>query len=154
MLSRDDVFAAVIILITLQSVCQLGKYWPNGYGPFFHCPHHQRSYSGKIGICSLSALHCLGRLQPLHIRELMSSRLLAVEHTGWGPKNKATCTKPQGQTHHVELAPDDSPFPQCQGELLHQWELPGNHGLMLPKENREMLPSPQVDHHCFPWWRS
>lgn len=55
----------------------------------------------------------------------------------------------QGQTHHVELAPDDGPFPQCRGELLYQWELPGNHSLVLPKENREMLPSLWVDHRGF-----
>lgn len=75
-------------------------------------------------------------MYPIPCRQLRRCWHLAAEQTGREPRNDATSFKTQGKAHHIELAPDDSPFSQRRRELLHQRELPGNHGLMLPKENQ------------------
>lgn len=36
--------------------------------------------------------------------------------------------------HHIELSPDDGPFPQRGGDLLDQGQLVGDHSLMLAEE--------------------
>lgn len=36
--------------------------------------------------------------------------------------------------HHIELSPDDGPFPQRGGDLLDQGQLVGDHSLVLAEE--------------------
>lgn len=47
------------------------------------------------------------------------------------PQNSPSVKVFPGCPHHIELSPDDGPFPQRGGDLLDQGQLVGDHGLML-----------------------
>lgn len=109
--------------------------------------------SGEMRICCLSALCDPGRMHPTPwsqpIRSWHPVKDLQAEDPEW-----TWGSKPQGETHHVELSPDDSPFSQSGRELLHQGELARNHSFMLPAKNQMRVTLFQADWHCFTWWGS